>query len=134
MPAYLLDTNHASPLVTPGHPLRGRVLQQLDVGDTFAICVPALVETLFGIGILPRATQHRSEWARLQPVLPCYLTDEADAMLAADLQISLRRQGRQLATVDALIAVIALRYNLILLTTDRDFQSVPNLQQANWLR
>ena len=38
-----------------------------------------------------------------------------------------RRQGWQLATIDALIAAIALRYNLILLTTDQDFRAIPGL-------
>lgn len=134
MAAYLLDTNHASPLVTPGHPLRQRVLERLDAGDSFAICVPILTETLFSIGILPRAVQNLAEWARLQPLFPCYIPDETDAALAAELQVALRRQGRQLATVDALIAVVVLRYDLILLTTDGDFQAVPHLQQENWLR
>ncbi|MDP9312439.1 MAG: type II toxin-antitoxin system VapC family toxin [Chloroflexota bacterium] len=134
MPTYLLDTNHASPLVTPQHPLRQRVLQRLDAGDSFTICVPVLTETLFGIGILPRAAQNRAEWAQLQPRLPCYIPDETDAAFAAELQIALRRQGRQLATIDALIAVITLRYDLILLTTDGDFRAVPRLQHENWLQ
>jgi len=38
-----------------------------------------------------------------------------------------------LATVDALIATIALRYDLILLTTDGDFTSVASLRLENWL-
>jgi predicted nucleic acid-binding protein len=50
---YLLDTNHASPLITLSHPLRRRILQKLDEGDSFAICVPVITETLFGIGMLP---------------------------------------------------------------------------------
>jgi len=132
MTNYLLDTNHASPLITLGHPLRERVLHQLDEGDRFAICVPVLVETLFGIGMLPRAAQNLTEWKRLQPVLPCYIPDETDAELAAELQVSLRRRGWQLATVDALIAAVALRYDLTLLTTDRDFQVIPRLQHDNW--
>lgn len=32
MTVYLLDTNHASPLVTLHHPLRRRVIQALDAG------------------------------------------------------------------------------------------------------
>lgn len=133
MTIYLLDTNHASPLVTDGHPLRQRILRHLEAGDTFVTCVPLLTELIFGIGILPRAVANRAAWARIQSLIPCYIPDEADATLAADLQISLRRQGRQLATVDALAAVIALRYDLILLTTDNDFQAVPQLKWANWL-
>lgn len=133
MADYLLDTNHASPLITLSHPLRRRILQRLDEGDSFAICVPVITETLFGIGMLPRAAQNLAEWERLKPLLPCYIPDELDAELAAALQVSLRHRGWQLETVDALIASVALRYNLTLLTTDLDFHTVPKLQQANWL-
>lgn len=133
MADYLLDTNHASSLVTLSHPLRERVLRRLDAGDTFAVCVPVITETLFGISLLPRAHQNLAEWERLKPLLPCYVPDETDAELAAELQISLRRRGWQLATVDALIGAIALRYGLTLLTTDNDFQAVPKLRHEDWL-
>jgi tRNA(fMet)-specific endonuclease VapC len=133
MENYLLDTNHAAALVTLGHPMRQRVLLSLQAGNTFAITIPVITETLYGIGLLPRATQNLAEWARLRPSLTCYLLDEADAENAAALQRSLRSQGWQLATVDALIAVVALRYNLVLLTSDTDFAPVPNLKQENWL-
>lgn len=132
MANYLLDTNHAAALVTLGHPLRQRFLLRIQAGDTFAITVPVLAETLFGIGLLPRAAQNLAEWEKLRPSLPCYIPDEADAENAAALQRSLRRQGLQLETIDALIAVAALRYDLVLLTTDKDFTPVPNLKQENW--
>ncbi len=133
MSSYLLDTNHVSPLVTFGHPLRDAVLQRLDEGDAFAICVPVITESLFGIGILPRAIQNRAEWKRLRPRMTCYIPDETDAETAAELQLSLRRRGWQLEALDALVAVTALRHQLILLITDGDFQAVPNLQRENWL-
>ena len=133
MANYLLDTNHAAALVTLGHPLRQRVLLRLQAGDTFAVTVPVVAETLYGIGLLPRATQNLAEWARLRPNFTCYIPDEADAENAAALQRSLRRQGWQLETVDAFIAVVALRYDLVLLTSDNDFAPVPNLKQENWL-
>jgi len=130
---YLLDTNHVSPLVTLSHPLRERILQSLNDGDIFATCVPVVTETLFGIALLPRANQNLAEWRRLKPLLSCYIPDETDAEFAAELQVSLRRRGWQFETVDALIASVTLRYDLILLTTDHDFQAVPHLSQANWL-
>lgn len=34
--------------------------------------------------------------------------------------------------IDSLIAVVAVRNDLVLLTTDRDFLAVPNLKQENW--
>ena len=133
MANYLLDTNHLSPLVTAGHRLRQRVIRQLQHGDTFAFTVPSLSELLYGISIIPRAKQNLAEWQRLQPGFTCYIPDEADAEQAAHLQVMLRRRGWQLATVDAFIAIVALRYNLILLTTDKDFSNIPNLKQVNWL-
>lgn len=132
MTAYLLDTNHASPLVTLHHPLRQRVLLALDTGDTFAINVLILSETLYGMSVVPRATTNRAVWAKLQPQLTYYDLEESDAGRAVDLQIRLRKQGRQLATIDALIAVTALRYDLTLLTTDNDFEVVPGLRRENW--
>jgi len=83
--------------------------------------------------MLPNVEQNRKEWNLIKPLLKCYIPDENDAELAADLQISLRHQGWQLATVDALIASVAIRYNLILLTTDKDFSTIPKLHQENWL-
>ena len=130
---YLLDTNHASPLVTIGHPLRTKILESGAKGDTFALCVPVIVETKFGIGILPRAKSNLEEWQRLKALLTTYALDAHDADLAVDLQLSLRKIGRQLASFDALIAAIALRYDLILLTTDKDFQAIEELRTDNWL-
>jgi tRNA(fMet)-specific endonuclease VapC len=133
MTSFLLDTNHASPLVTIGHPLRQRILKGLEDGHSFALCVPSLAETLYGISILPRAQENRAEWSRLRPFLPCYVPDEHDAEHAADLRVALRKQGRQLETVDSLIAVITLRNDLTLLTTDGDFTDIPQLKRENWL-
>lgn len=133
MADYLLDTNHASPLVTIGHPLRAKVLEHRETGDTFALCVPVIVEAKFGVGILPRAISNLQEWERLCKLFTTYAVDGSDAEFAVDLQLSLRKSGWQLASFDALIAAIALRHKLTLLTTDRDFQAVEGLLTENWL-
>jgi tRNA(fMet)-specific endonuclease VapC len=87
MASYLLDANHASPLVTIRHPLRKRFLAAVQDGHDFAVCVPVVSEVLFGITLLPRAEQNRAEWARLRASLTCYQLDEVDAERAADLQV-----------------------------------------------
>lgn len=134
MPAYLLDTNHLSPLVTIGHKLREQVLGQIEEGIQFAVCVPVVTEMVVGISLLPRALQNRAAWRVLQPLFPCFPLDAADADVAAELRIDLRKRGWQLETVDALIAAVALRHDLTLLTTDRDFRAVPQLRTENWLQ
>lgn len=81
----------------------------------------------------PRAVQNRALWEEVYQALNSYVPDETDGIAAAMLQVLLRQKGWQLKTVDALIATVALRYNLILLTTDRDFLAVPVLQCENWI-
>ncbi|MCB0168190.1 MAG: hypothetical protein KDI79_28435 [Anaerolineae bacterium] len=66
MTDYLLDTNHISPIVTIEHPLRQRILTQLQAGDTFSIPALVLGEFLYGISLLPRATSNLREWERLK--------------------------------------------------------------------
>jgi predicted nucleic acid-binding protein len=92
-----------------------------------------ITETVFGFRMLPRARQNAREWDSLRPALELIDMDEDDALNAASLQVMLRRQGRQLSTVDALIATVALRYDLVLLTTDQDFDPVPSLIVENWM-
>ncbi len=133
MTQYLLDTNHASPLVTPDHPLRLRLQAALSREHTFSLTALNITELHYGFGTLPRAVQNYREWALLRPSFRVYAIDEDDALKAAELQIQLRRRGWQLGSVDALIAVIAVRNNLTLLTTDGDFNAVPDLKHENWL-
>ena len=134
MASYLLDTNHLSPLVTLGHPFRERVLARHSSGDEFSIPVPVLTEFLYGIRLAPRAAASLREWEVLQDRFGYYTVGIVDAQEAAELQVALRRVGWQLATVDALIATIAIRNNLILLTTDGDFRPIKQLAQENWIR
>jgi tRNA(fMet)-specific endonuclease VapC len=133
MTNYLLDTNHASPLVTLDHPLRLRWLAAVNSGHTFALATVTLTELVYGFGILPRAAQNQQEWARLRPSFRIYAIDEEDALKAAELQIHLWRRGWQLQTVDALLAVIAIRNDSTILTADHDFDAVPDLRCENWL-
>ena len=130
---YLLDTNHLSPIVTLGHVLRDKILTQLDRGNSFAITAPVLNEFLFGILALPRSQQNAQIWRKLQADFIYYAVEPADAERAVDLRIQLRQAGRQLELVDSFTAVVALRYDLILLTKDKDFLAVPQLKQENWL-
>lgn len=133
MARYLLDTNHLSPLVTLTHPLRHRIQSQLQTQDIFCVPAPALAEMLFGIQVLPRRERNLREWNYLSSFFSYYGIERVDAEKAARLQLELRNIGRQLAVLDAFIAVIAIHFDLILLTTDHDFDPIPDLQRENWL-
>ena len=90
MTGYLLDTNHISPLVTPGHPLRAMILAQLQAGDQFSIAAPALHEFLYGIRLIPRAAQNLQTWAALKDLFKYYHIDQTTAEQSARLRVALR--------------------------------------------
>jgi predicted nucleic acid-binding protein len=53
--------------------------------------------------------------------LPLLQPDRDDYIEAAELRNACRRSGVQLGTIDALLAQLAIRHELTLLTTDKDF-------------
>jgi predicted nucleic acid-binding protein len=53
--------------------------------------------------------------------LPLLVPDRTDHVDAAELRNRCRRAGVQMGTIDALIAQLCLRHELMLLTTDGDF-------------
>lgn len=53
--------------------------------------------------------------------LPMLVPETSDHVKAAALRNHCRRQGVQIGTIDALIAQLAIHYELQLLTTDQDF-------------
>jgi predicted nucleic acid-binding protein len=132
MTNYLLDTNHISPIITLEHPLRHKILAQLQAGDTFSIATPALSEFLYGIGTLPRARRNLREWERIKQDFEYYSVDQTDAEQSAKLRLALRQRGWQLGIIDSFIAVVALRNDLVLLTNDKDFGAISELKQDNW--
>ena len=69
---------------------------------------------------------------RLAPV-PLLVPSREDHIEAAGRRNACRQKGVQLATVDALLAQLCIRHELLLLTTDRDFtHAAEHLPLALW--
>jgi predicted nucleic acid-binding protein len=89
-------------------------LEGADVVVTTGLVLQELLQGFSG----PKARQQLIErFASLPLVQP----DREDHIAAAELRNACRRAGVQLGTIDALIARLALRHELTLLTTDQDF-------------
>jgi predicted nucleic acid-binding protein len=58
--------------------------------------------------------------------LPLLVPDRADHVEAAALRNTCRRHGIQIGTIDALLAKLCIRHGLLMLSSDRDFQSMAN--------
>lgn len=81
----------------------GLVLQELLQGFSGPKARDALIERFAALALL-------------QP-------DRGDHIDAADLRNRCRRKGVQVGTIDALLIQLCRRYELTLLTTDRDFEA-----------
>jgi predicted nucleic acid-binding protein len=55
---------------------------------------------------------------------PFLSPDRDDHIAAADLRNRCRRAGVQVGTIDAILAQLCLRYDLTLLTSDKDFAAI----------
>jgi predicted nucleic acid-binding protein len=56
--------------------------------------------------------------------IPFIAPDRADHIAAATLRNTCRRAGVQVGTVDAILAQLCIRHQLILLSTDNDFRNM----------
>ncbi len=59
--------------------------------------------------------------------LPFLVPDRRDHVEAADLRNQCRKQGFQVATIDALLAQLCIRHDLVMLTTDKDFAAIAEI-------
>jgi predicted nucleic acid-binding protein len=89
----------------------------LDGGDSIVITGIILQELLQGFS----GPKSRKELLEKFAPLPMLMPDRTDHVAAAELRNRCRRAGVQLGTVDALIAQLCIRHDLILLTMDGDF-------------
>jgi predicted nucleic acid-binding protein len=100
------------------HPTVGRLRDALASGEGVFTTGLVLQELLQGFGG-PR--DHRSIVERFEP-LPLLMPDRADHLAAAETRNHCRRQGVQVGTIDALLSQLCLRHDLVMLTTDHDFE------------
>ena len=91
--------------------------QALGGGDSLVTTGLVLQELLQGFAG-PKA---RLEIIDRFSALPLIVPDRHDHIEAAALRNTCRRKGLQIGTVDALLARLCLRHDLLMLTTDQDF-------------
>jgi len=130
---YLLDTNHLSAYLDRNSSLESRIDAGLLAGDRFGITLPVLCEYRAGILAGRRFQRNLMRLHAAMEILRLWPADQNTAVEFADLFQELRKAGRVLSQFDLLIAAAARQHGLILLTADRDFQSVSRLRVENWI-
>jgi tRNA(fMet)-specific endonuclease VapC len=133
MTRHLLDTNHLGNAVRRISVVRDRIQQLNRQGTIFGTCGPVLCELL--AGILQRkdaqATQRRLQG--LLQVVRIWPVDLEIAVRYGEVYQELKRAGRALSQVDMMLAAMTRHLNLTLLTTDGDFDALPDIRTENWL-
>ena len=130
MKRYMLDTNTVSHLLKE-HPA---VVRRVMAAPMAALCVSAITEgeLLFGLAKRPDATRLHlavGQFLRRVDVLPW---DSVVAKRYGTVRADMARQGRILAPLDLLIATHALGVDAVLVSNDRAFGQVAELQIEDW--
>ena len=112
-----------------GEPAVARVRDALDTGEAVFTTGLVLQELLQGFSG-PKA---RAAIIDRFSALPLLVPDRDDHVAAAESRNACRRRGIQVGTIDALLAQLCVRHDLVMLTTDRDFQLMaPHVRLTVW--
>jgi predicted nucleic acid-binding protein len=96
------------------------LIRAIEAGETIITTGLVLQEILQGFSG-PKA---RAEILDRFSAVPLLVPDRDDHIQAADLRDRCRRAGIQIGTIDALLAQLCVRHNLVMLSTDNDFKNV----------
>ena len=112
-----------------GEPAVARVRDALDTGEAVITTGLVLQELLQGFSG-PKA---RAAIIDRFSALPLLVPERDDHVAAAESRNACRRRGIQVGTIDALLAQLCVRHDLVMLTTDRDFQLMaPHVRLTVW--
>src|SRR4051794_2544015 len=128
MAAYLLDTNHLSPALNKVSPLRDRLLQARKGGARFATCWPVLCELEAGIVNTKNPAGNRNTLASLMGHVVIWPQDWRVVRQYGEVAKLLGQRGRVLSHVDIFLSALALLERATLLSSDRDFEALPEIQ------
>src|SRR5258708_21264710 len=133
MGGSLLDTNHVSAALRPISPVRERIEQLRRRGIRIGTCVPVLCELEAAFPPAARGESFRRALQRLLARVRLWPIEREISIYYGEIYQELRGRGRVLSQVDMLLAALARQMKLTLITSDRDFEALPDLRTENWL-
>lgn len=134
MADYLLDCNHLSAAIRKDPAVRDRIHASRKAGNRFITCVPVLGELEAGIQLSAAPTEYRRRLMQLLRHVRLWSLDQESARFYGSVINELRRLGRVLSQVDIMLAALARQHKLVILTTDRDFEALPDIRCQDWVK
>lgn len=102
-------------------------------GLVLGTCVPALCELEAGIQLARDVAACRRALKNLLGYVRVWPIDHAVARLYGETLNELKQRGRVLSQVDIMLAALSKHMKLTLLTSDRDFEALPEVPTENWV-
>jgi predicted nucleic acid-binding protein len=99
---------------------RRELVRAIEAGEELVTTGLVLQELLQGFS----GPRNRKQILDRFAALPLLIPDRRDHVDAAELKNKCRRVGIQIGTIDALLAQLCVRHDLMLLTTGRDFHNI----------
>ena len=138
---FLLDTNHAIYLINGlDKPSERRSLPEKNViekirgvHDPIFICEASFGELYFGAACSARFSYNVKQIKLLQEAIPAISVDSGSWKLFGETKAELRKRGKTLSDIDLLIACVALKFDLVLVSNDKGFAELPAAFRVdNW--
>lgn len=130
---YVLDTNTASHIIKGNVPRVRERLVRIPI-NRVAISVVTEAELRFAVGKKPEAQKLRAAVEEFLLNLNILSWDSGAAKAYATVRFAMERLGKPMGSLDIMIAAQALAVRGILVTSDRVFQSVSNLDVEDWAK
>jgi tRNA(fMet)-specific endonuclease VapC len=113
--------------------VRPQIDRARTAGSRCGAIIPALCELEAGIQQTARVQRNRNALTAILRDLRIWPLDLATTRLYGQLHVRLRQEGKALSKVDLMLAAVCVQLDLTLLTTDRDFEALPDVRRENWL-
>jgi len=103
------------------------------MGAQVGSSVPALCEVERGLPGARDPDYLRRIFSRFLTTIKIWPLDPVTARHYGEIFQDLRRRGRACSQIDMMLAALARQTGMTLLTSDKDFDALPELSVENWL-
>lgn len=129
---YLLDTNHLGEAINRVSQIRERIIRAASKAPV-STCIPVLCELQAGIRQTSDPVGYNRRLDLLLDSVTIEVLDQEISRRYGELYVRLRQMGRALSMTDIILATLAIRNGSVLVTTDADFNALPEIQTENWI-
>ncbi len=101
-------------------------------GVRLGTCLPVLCEIEAGLCQVRNKAKYRRELNHLLLQFRLWPLDLKTTQIYGEIYLELRRRGRVLSQVDIIVAALSRQIKLTVLTTDTDFNALPDIRTEDW--